>query len=245
MTTPEHESPAPQPPAPESQDRVHRSSAGIAAGVLLLALALWLGFDAMVTGHGPTPWRALAAMLLVVPLVIAFTLRPAVFVDRDQLRIRNPFRIIVLPWGQVTALRSGYSNEVVAASGTTYQLWALPVSLRARKRAARQEARAAAAGAREADDGGGTRGGAFGLGQRRGVLGGGGGLGGRGVAAGRSASGPLRAETDQIMADLRELHEALAGAESAQGEVSVRWAWEIAGPALAGAVLLLILWAIG
>ncbi|MFD7993282.1 PH domain-containing protein [Streptomyces mexicanus] len=245
MTTPEHQPPAPQPPAPESEDRVHRSSAGIAGGVLLLVIVLWLGFDALFTGDGRTPWLALAAMLLVVPLVVAFTLRPAVYVDRDRLRIRNPFRVIVLPWAQVAALRSGYSNEVVAKSGAKYQLWALPVSLRARKRAARQEARAAAAGEHEASGAGAGRAGAFGLGGRRGVLGGGGGLGGRGVAAGRTASGPLRAETDQVMADLRELRETRENAESAQGEVSVRWAYEVVGPALAGAVLLVVLWAVG
>jgi hypothetical protein len=33
--------------------------------------------------------------------------------------------------------------------------------------------------------------------------------------------------------------------ESAQGEVSVRWAWEILGPVAAGAVVLGILLAVG
>uniref|UniRef100_UPI0018E57022 PH domain-containing protein n=1 Tax=Streptomyces triticisoli TaxID=2182797 RepID=UPI0018E57022 len=155
MTTPEHESTAPQPQGPENKDRVFRSSAGIAGGVLLLAIIGWLGIDVLVTGQGREPWLALAAMILVVPLVVAFTLRPAVYVNAERLRVRNPFRVIVLPWGQVSGLRSGYSNEVLDRSAAKYQLWALPVSLRARKRAARQEARAAAAGAREASGAGG------------------------------------------------------------------------------------------
>ncbi|MFF4210455.1 PH domain-containing protein [Streptomyces sp. NPDC001796] len=233
MTTPEHESPAPQPPAPEFKDRVHRSAGGIAGGVLLLAIVAWLGFDALFTGHGRTPWLALAAMILVVPLVVAFTLRPAVYANDERLRIRNPFRVIVLPWGQVAALRSGYSNEVIAKSGTKYQLWAVPVSMRARKRAARQRARAAGAGA-ERGQGRLLRPRPFGPG----------GLD-AGPAGPAGPTGPVRATTDQIMDDLRQLHETREQEETAQGEVTVRWAYEIAGPAVAGAVVLAILLAVG
>jgi hypothetical protein len=204
------------------------------AGVLLLAIGAWLGVDAVVQGEGDTPWLALAAMLFGAPLVCAFTLRPAVFAGEDRMRVRNPFRTITLPWGSIASLRSGYSNEVVATSGTKYQLWAVPVSLRARKRAARQEARAAADKASGRD----------GRERRRGP---GAGLGGgfSRQAGGFVEDGPTRAETDKIMDDLRESLEARAKADTAQGEVTVRWAWEIAGPAVAGAVLLVILVAVG
>jgi hypothetical protein len=218
---------------------VYRSSAGIAGGVLLLAVVGWLGTEALVAGQGRVPWLALAAMLLIVPLVIAFTLRPAVYANAERLRVRNPFRVIVLPWGQVSGLRSGYSNEALDQSGTKYQLWALPVSLRARKRAARQEARAAAAGAREASGAGRT-----GTGGRGGSAFGFGGPG-RGPGSGAGGDGRIRAETDQHMDDLRELQERYGNAEAAQGEVSVRWAYEIVGPAAAGAVVLAILLAVG
>ncbi|MGP2440919.1 PH domain-containing protein [Streptomyces sp. JW3] len=227
MTTPEHPAPAPQPPVPETKDRVYRSPAGIAGGVLLLAIVLWLGIDAVVAGEGRTPWLALAALLLVVPLVVAYTLRPAVFAGEDRLRLRNPLRIVVLPWGRITALRSGYSNEVVADSGAKYQLWSVPVSLRARKKAARREAR------RTAGDGRGAAGrGGFGLtGQR--------------AAAAEVADGPVRAETDKVMDEIRGLLEARGQAETAQGEISVRWAWEILAPTAAGAVLLGVLLGVG
>ncbi|MDR3083359.1 MAG: PH domain-containing protein [Streptomyces sp.] len=238
MTTPDHPSPAPdpspasdlspaseplpapEPSAPESRDRIYRSPAGIAGGVLLLAIGLWLGIDALVTGHGRTPWLALAAMIMAVPPVLAFTVRPAVYANEERLRIRNPFRVIVLPWGSVAALRSGYSNEVVATSGTKYQLWAVPVSLRARKKAAYKQSRAAA----QAADGG-----------KQGRL----------APSSAAPAGPIRAQTDQVMDDLRELAETHEKAERAQGEPTVRWAYEVMGPAVAGAVVLAILVATG
>ncbi|GGL76363.1 membrane protein [Streptomyces fumigatiscleroticus] len=226
MTTPEHQSPAP-PPAPQSKDRIYRSPAGIAGGILLLLVVGWLGLDAVFVGEGRTPWLALATLLLIVPPVVAFTLRPAVFAGEDRLRIRNPFRVIVLPWGQIASLRSGYSNEVVARSGTKYQLWAIAVSLRARKKAARREAQARAGGR----DGRGVRPGGFGMG---------------GVPArGAVTDGPARAETDKAMDELRELHRTREKEDTAQGEVTVRWAYEIAGPTVAGAVLLAVLLAVG
>ncbi|MFE2537453.1 PH domain-containing protein [Streptomyces sp. NPDC059371] len=224
MTTPDHQSPLPDASRPEARDRIYRSPAGIAGGVLLLLIVGWLGFDALVSGHGRTPWLALAGLILIVPLVSAFTLRPAVYANEDRLRVRNPLRVIVLPWSKVASLRSHYSNEVTDTSGTKYQLWAVPVSLRARKKAARQSAQGAAG-----------RGG-----DGRSSL-------GRASAFGRSAvaDAPVRPETDRIMDDLRELAENRAAADSAQGEVTVRWAYEVMGPALAGLVVLVILLATG
>lgn len=131
-------------PHPELKDRIYRSPAGLIGGVLLLAIACWLGIDALVSGHGRTPWLALAGLILVVPAIAAFTLRPAVYAGPDRLRVRNPFRVVVLPWGEIASLRSGFSNEVVTKAGAKFQLWSVPVSLRARKKAARREAKAAA-----------------------------------------------------------------------------------------------------
>ncbi|MEU1017468.1 PH domain-containing protein [Streptomyces sp. NPDC005898] len=200
---------------PAYQDRAFRSPAGIAGGVLLLALGLWLGLDAVIRGEGRTPWIALAGLLLAVPLVVAYTVRPVVFANDDRLRVRNPFRTITLPWASVAALRSGYSNEVLTRSGAKYQLWAIPVSLRGRKKAARSRSQAAAAG----DP-----------------------TGGRPFLD--PSAPPTRSGGDLAMDDLRELAERQADAESARGEAEVRWAYEILAPAVAGAVLLAVLLAV-
>ncbi|MFF9040024.1 PH domain-containing protein [Streptomyces sp. NPDC014892] len=203
------------PGKPVYKDRVYRSPAGLMGGVLLLGLIGWLGGDAVVSGEGSTPWLALASMLVAVPVVVAFSVRPAVFANEDRLRVRNPFRVIELPWASVVSLRSGYTNEVIDESGTKYQLWAIPVSLRGRKKAARQQLRE----------------------DRRAA---------KGEGGGRTAPArPVRAEADQVMADLRDLCEARAKAAGSQGKPSVRWAWEIVGPVAAGAVLLAVLIAVG
>ncbi len=234
MTTPEPQSSSPQPSGPVSKDRAYRSPAGISGGVLVLALALWLGIDALVTGEGDTRWKALAALVFLVPLVAAYTVRPAVFANDDRMRVRNPFRVIVLPWAQVESFRSAYSNEVFTEGGDKFQLWSVPVSLRGRKKAARQEDRRLA---------GGTGG------RRRGsVLGGVGQFGSRGGGAGASAvegEGPVRAEADKVMDELRELWEARKTAEGSQGGVTVRWAYEIVVPVVAGAVALGVLFGVG
>ncbi|MGW2639521.1 PH domain-containing protein [Streptomyces sp. NPDC001348] len=237
MTTPDRQSSEPHPPAPATKDLIYRSPMALLGGVLLLVVVGWLGVDALIKGHGRTPWLALAALILVVPLVTAFTLRPAVFAGDDRLRVRNPFRVITLPWGQIASLRSGYSNEVVTKAGAKYQLWAIPVSLRARKKATRRQTHAEAA-ARAGGRPGGPGRGLGGLGRGLGGLGRGLGGGLRGSAV---PDGPTRAETDKIMDDLRGMLEDREQAETAQGEVTVRWAYEVAAPAVAGAILLAIL----
>ncbi|MFE3096998.1 PH domain-containing protein [Streptomyces sp. NPDC059248] len=129
----------PTPAEPVYAERVFRSPAGMAGGVLLLALAVWLGADAVIRGAGLTPLFAIATLLVAAPLVLAFTLRPAVFVNDDRIRIRNPFRTVTAPWGQVEEVRSSYSTEIVTKDGTKYPMWAIPVSLRQRKRATRRQ----------------------------------------------------------------------------------------------------------
>ncbi|MFF8915329.1 PH domain-containing protein [Streptomyces sp. NPDC015032] len=223
---------SPTPPAePTYADRTFRSPAGIVGGVLLLLLVCWIGGDAVFRGHGWVPWLALAGLLTAVPLVVAFTLRPVVYANEQRIRIRNPFRTITMPWTEVADLRAGYSSELFTEGGAKFQLWAVPVSLRQRKKAARQQSR------QSLDDP----------------------YGRTSVHADVRDSQSRLATADQTMADLRELVErAKAGASSkasaaseakapapSEASVSVRWAYELIAPAVVGAVLLVVLLAIG
>lgn len=205
---------SPQQPAPDTDsERIFRSSAGMAGGAVLLALIAWIAVDAVVRGEGRTPWLALAGALLAAPVVVAFTFRPAVFAGRDRIRVRNPFRTIVLPWGAVENVQASYSSEIFTKGGAKYQLWAVPVSLRKRKAAARRQARAAY------DDPHGRT----------------------SVHADVKDSKARVAPADQTIADLRELAERRSTAPEAQGEPELRWAYEVLAPAAAGAVLLGVL----
>ncbi|MFD4914706.1 PH domain-containing protein [Streptomyces virginiae] len=206
---------------PVYADRVYRSSMGFVSGVLLLALTVWLCGDAVLRGSGNTPWIGLAVALCVVPLIVAFTLRPAVFANEDRMRVRNPFRIIELPWAAVDAVRAGYSAEVLA-EGSKYQLWSVPVSLRERKKANRQQMRRNAIDRRDP--------------------GGSGDPTARGRAsASAAATEPMRANADRIVDELQGLAELNAARPAAQGSVRVRWSYEIIAPALIGALLLIVL----
>jgi PH (Pleckstrin Homology) domain-containing protein len=229
----------PKPPAtagngqPQYADRVYRSMAGVCGGVLLLVLAAWLGGDAIVRGAGNTPWLALASLLLAVPLIIAFTLRPAVYAGAERIRIRNPFRTITLPWSQVDSVRASYSTELFTG-GRKYQLWAIPVSLRARKRAARQDARAKAAGEER------ERQSPFGLppvpARRRPP-----------IPGEPGADGTIRSYADQAIAELRDLSDRHPAPEDPpdRAPAAVRWAYELIAPSAAGALTLAALIAAG
>lgn len=231
MTTPDHDrstAPAAAGGGPSGQpkyaDRVYRSVAGVSGGVLLLVITVWLGGDAVIHGKGHAPWLGLASILLAIPLIVAFTLRPAVYAGEERMRIRNPFRTIAVPWGAVETLRASYSNELIAG-GKKYQLWAIPVSMRGRKRAARQDARAKAAG----DD-------PFGAPKPR-----------RPIRTGVSGTdGTIRSASDQALQDLRDLAERHAAPEGEpRPEPEIRWAYEVIAPAAAGFVVLVVLLAIG
>ncbi|GES31189.1 PH domain-containing protein [Streptomyces angustmyceticus] len=200
------------PPQQQYADRSYRSPAALAGGVLLLALGGWLGGDALLQGVAHTKLMAVFALLLGVPLVIAYTLRPLVRAGADRLTVRNPFRTVTLPWGAVETLRAAFSTEVVSSDGTTYQLWAIPVSLRQRKKASRQARRGAGSGPRFGPHAG----------------------------AGEDDS-VQRAVADQALVELREVKERAADREGAQGEPVVRWSYETLAPMVVGAVGLIVM----
>ncbi|WP_443080695.1 PH domain-containing protein [Streptomyces sp. PTD5-9] len=254
---------SPTPPTePTYADRTFRSPAGIAGGVLLLLIICWLGGDALFRGSGRVPWLALAGLLTAVPLVVAFTVRPVVFANDRRIRIRNPFRTITVPWTEVADLRAGYSSELFTEDGAKFQLWSVPVSLRQRKRASRRQMRASAqdptgrtSGIPELGDAASrmapadrTMADLRELAERAKAA-----ALSEASAAAQSASASESAAPESVSAPESAAPEgasvASAGASASAGapdaSVSVRWAYEVIVPAAVGAVLLVVLLAIG
>jgi hypothetical protein len=208
------------PDEPKYADQVFRSTPGIISGVLLLFVAGFLIVDAMLNSSGKTPWVALAAAPVFAFPVIAYTLRPAVSAGVDRMVVRNPLRTVTVPWAEVQELRAGYSAEVRAA-GRTFQMWAVPVSLRQRNRANRREAMARLQGAdQQARVSAAAR-------ARRGAVPG--------------APDPSRAWTDQVMDLLRERAEQNAIRPTAKGEVTVTWCWWVIAPTVAALAVMITL----
>ncbi|MEV0187647.1 PH domain-containing protein [Kitasatospora purpeofusca] len=221
--TESHGGPRPGPAGSDGEpvyaDRVYRSVPGVISGVLLLAVAAWLIGDAALNGSGKTPWVALAAVPVFAFPVIAYTLRPAVRADERRLVVRNPLRTITAPWAAVDALRAGYSVELLA-EGKKYQVWAVPVSLRQRKRAARARERGGQAHT-----------------SRLGMV-----FGAAGTPSGVGVQGstdPNRAWSDQVVGVLQDMAERNAPRPDAAGPVVVRWCWWIIAPTVAGLIALI------
>jgi hypothetical protein len=228
MTSPRAGGDSPQ--EPQYADRTYRSTAGIVSGVGLVVFACWLGADGIANGAGSAPWLAMAALLCALPLIIAFTLRPAVFANAERIRVRNPFRTITVPWAGVDAVRSSYTTELLAG-GRKFQLWAIPVSLRARKRAARQTAKARAAGEDAFTQQSQPRRPAY----------------RQGSAPAPGVDPTVKSWADRSLGELRELAEQGEGRAPAEGQGTapvVRWCWEVMAPAIAGAVVLVVLLAV-
>ncbi|WP_327677608.1 PH domain-containing protein [Kitasatospora sp. NBC_00458] len=202
---------------PVYADRVYRSVPGVISGVLLLAVAAWLIGDAALNGSGKTPWVALSAVPVFAFPVIAYTLRPAVFANEQRLVVRNPLRTITVPWASVDALRAGYSVELLA-DGRKFQVWAVPVSLRQRKRAARVR-----------DRGGEHHASRLGM-----VFG-----QGTSTVTVQGSTDPNRAWSDQVVGVLQDTAERNASRPDAAGPLKVRWCWWIIAPTLAGLVALI------
>ncbi|UGQ14452.1 PH domain-containing protein [Yinghuangia sp. ASG 101] len=122
----------------------YRSRPAVFTGVVLLAVGLWLVVDSVVRDGGATALLVVGVVLAVGAVVVALTLRAAVFAGPDRLRIRNPFRTIDIPWSEVREVRAEYSLEVRTSGDRGFHVWAIPVSLRERKRAMRVNARSQA-----------------------------------------------------------------------------------------------------
>ncbi len=210
-------------------DRVYRSTMGAVAGALLILLILWLFVDTVLHGHGRDVWLALSGTVCFVPLLGAYTVWPCVRSNSQRLVVRNPLRTITVPWAALETVRSTLSVEM-EAEGRKYQVWAIPVSLRQRKRGNRQAMKATT----------GETGGFGMLGRGRAVrdpyL-----TGGPGRAAKEQPAVPTRALADAAVDEIlkqRDTQLTAQGKDALSGPVQVVWTWWIIAPIVVGAVAL-------
>ena len=113
----------------------YRGPAALIGGALVV---LFCGFGAidLLVESGTRDLVAAAVLTLVAVLAAIFGVYPAAFASSDRLVVRNPFRTIELPWEAVTDL-SARLSFMAHTESRRFTVWAIPVSLRERRRAER------------------------------------------------------------------------------------------------------------
>jgi Bacterial PH domain len=134
--------------SPAEKPTVYRGVAAILGGAVAALFCLYGAIDLAVEVGSPD-LIGIAVLVLVAVLAAVFGIYPAAFSDDEGLRIRNPFRSILLPWSVVTDL-SARLSFVAHTESTRFTVFAIPVSLRERRRADRQRLKAVAQAQREA-----------------------------------------------------------------------------------------------
>ncbi|KWX03577.1 hypothetical protein TH66_12040 [Carbonactinospora thermoautotrophica] len=193
--------------------RVYRSPLSAVGGVIVLVVGAFFAVDTVLRGSGPTLWIPLAVIVLVCALAVTLWIRPALAVDPQRILIRNPFRTIEIPWSRVRDITSRYSLEVAADNGRRYSVWAIPMSLRARRKRLHHG----------------------GLHDPRSA----GLLGGSGRHERQFTPPPQENHADAVARDLREYWAQVRPAPGG-GEVRARWFWP-AIAVIAGALAMLLL----
>ncbi|MGH3342827.1 MAG: PH domain-containing protein, partial [Carbonactinosporaceae bacterium] len=113
---------------------VFRSTSGVFAGTLCLAIGAWMAIDALMRGEGRLAVIVVLAVVLAALIVFLLVVRPAVVADERRMVLRNPLRCISIPWRQVTAITARHALDVQAGE-RTYHSWAVVASGAARRRA--------------------------------------------------------------------------------------------------------------
>lgn len=128
--------------SPSTRPTVYRGGSALVFGGIIAALCVASAVD-LVVEVGTADLVGAAALLVVAGIAVVFGPYPAAFSGEDGLRIRNPFRLIDLPWPTVTDVRTGLSF-VVFTEQRKYTVYSIPVSLRDMRKADKQRYRMAA-----------------------------------------------------------------------------------------------------
>jgi hypothetical protein len=126
-------------PRPGEKPTVYRGLGALIGGALVTLFCLGGAID-LIIEEGRADLIGAAILFLVAALAFAYGVYPAAFSYEDRLVVRNPMRTITLPWSAVTNLTAKLSF-VAHTEQARYTVWAVPVSLRERRRAERTRLR--------------------------------------------------------------------------------------------------------
>jgi hypothetical protein len=118
---------------------VYRGAAAL-IGCALATLFCGIGAADLIIESGTRDLTGAAILLLVAVVSGIYGVYPAAFSWSDRLVVRNPFRTIELPWSAVTELSARLSFIAHTERGR-FTIWAIPVSLRERRKADRHRVR--------------------------------------------------------------------------------------------------------
>ncbi len=121
---------------PAEKPTVYRGPAALIGGALVVLFCGFGSIDLLVES-GTQDMVGAAVLMLVAVLAALYGVYPAAFAWSDRLVVRNPFRTVELPWGAVTEL-SARLSFIAHTETKRYTVWAIPVSLRERRKSERQ-----------------------------------------------------------------------------------------------------------
>ena len=124
---------------PTEKPTVYRGPGAVLGGAVVFLFCIGGGLDLLIE-EGTVDMPGAAVMFLVAALAFAYGIYPAVFSGEDALVVRNPLRTITIPWGVVTRLAAQLSF-IAFTTTQRYTVWAVPVSIRDRRKAERTRLR--------------------------------------------------------------------------------------------------------
>jgi hypothetical protein len=135
MTT----SPGPPQSGPAEKPTVYRGPGAVFGGAIVFLFCLGGGLD-LLAEEGTVDLVGVSVMFLVASLAFAYGIYPAAYCGPEALVVRNPLRSISLSWGIVTKLTAQLSF-IAFTTADRYTVWAVPVSIRDRRKAERARLR--------------------------------------------------------------------------------------------------------
>ena len=126
---------------PTEKPTSYRGPGAVLGGGIVFLFCIGGGLDLLIE-EGTVDMPGASVMFLVAALAFAYGVYPAARSGPDALVVRNPLRTITIPWGVVTRLTAQLSF-IAFTTTQRYTVWAIPVSIRDRRKAERLRMREA------------------------------------------------------------------------------------------------------